>query len=620
MDALVLVFNFVFENEIWPDRWGTGVIVPLHKQDSRLEPSNYRPITLLSVVGKLFGHIVNARLANFSEATGSIADEQGGFRRSRGTPDQIFIFREILASRKERGLATYATYVDARKAYDTVWREQAYVRIHDSGVQGKLWRQLQAMHNGLSRRVKHPLGLTEPFPVERGVAQGAVESPWVYSNFINDLAEELRRGGFGVMMAGVRVGLLMYADDIVLLAGSQAELTAMNEVVTEFGRRNRFQFNGKKSAVMAFNASPVARALCEARQWSLSGEVVKVETDYTYLGAITTEAAGGLGWKAHVEAALAKARRRSADLLWVCRVDKGIRPRTAVTLWQSLVRPLLEYASELWLGMVPVTLAKEAEKVQMRFLRGTLGLHENGSGVPDDVVRAEVGVEPLCDRWAKLRMGCWRRLFEAEPGRLLWRMAEFRRREWLLSGGRGLGKRGWMVSAEKTLQGHGLGHAWLVPASAAALSPGMWRDRVYEAVEGVSGERRAGRMADRSSSARYLPLKEWGASTEAYSFSSGEVGRPGSRVFERYLDDRSDLKGTRLKLLCRTGCLPLMDRVRREQRPSWPRQARVCPCCGLGAVEDVQHFLMECPMHARRRARLLSQVNAVVVAAVPSCD
>ena len=82
--------------------------------------------------------------------------------------------REMLASRRERKLATYATYVDMRQAYDTVWCESAYVNIHDSSVQGNLWRQLQAMHRGLERRVRHPLGTTDPFAVERGVAQGAV--------------------------------------------------------------------------------------------------------------------------------------------------------------------------------------------------------------------------------------------------------------------------------------------------------------------------------------------------------------------------------------------------------------------------------------------------------------
>ena len=74
--------------------------------------------------------------------------------------------------------------------------------MHEAGINGKLWRQLQNMHKGLTRRVRHPVGLTDPFDVERGVAQGAVESPWVYFIFIDGLAKALKKAGHGTMVAG----------------------------------------------------------------------------------------------------------------------------------------------------------------------------------------------------------------------------------------------------------------------------------------------------------------------------------------------------------------------------------------------------------------------------------
>ena len=193
VEALTLIFNYVFSREQWPERWGSGIIFPLYKQGSKLEPGNYRPITLLSVIGKLFGSIVDKRLADWSEKTGAIVDEQGGFRRSRGTPDQIFLLREIISSRKERGLPTLVTYIDARKAYDTLWREGNYVRLFDTGVQGKMWRQIQAMGGNMKSKVRLQCGETDWHKVLRGVAQGAAESPWLYSNFINGLAHELKK-------------------------------------------------------------------------------------------------------------------------------------------------------------------------------------------------------------------------------------------------------------------------------------------------------------------------------------------------------------------------------------------------------------------------------------------
>ena len=610
VDALVLMFNFVFDKGVWPERWGTGIIFPLHKHDSRLNPSNYRPITLLSVVGKLFGVVVNARLSAFSEATGSLSDEQGGFRPKRGTPDQVFLLREVLASRKERGLPTYATYIDARKAYDTVWREDAYVRIYESGVRGKLWRQLQAMHSGLTRRVMHPLGMTDCFDVDRGVAQGAVESPWVYANFINGLAEELKARGLGVPIAGRRIALLMYADDIVMLAASRHELQLMNRIASRFAQRHRFQYNGEKSGVMLFNVKPAAKAKAKSARWTLFGEKVEVKDSYVYLGTITTS--DGLSWTAHVEAAIAKAKRRSADLLWVCRADRGMRPRTAITLWQSLVRPLLEYSSELWSGQCPAELATAAETVQCTFLRGTLGLHSNGSGVSDDVLRAEVGCERLEDRWAKLKLGYWRRIFDTEPDRLLRVVATFRHREHVRSGGNGFGSRGWMPTAKLALDNAGLTSYWDEPRRAARECPSGWRARVYHAVETISDNNRTTRMAVMPSAQVYNRIKEWGPNEREYCFSVGEEGRLGRLVPERFLDDRTRLKGTRLKLLCRLNCLPVMDRVGREVKPKWPKQSRVCYACGSGTVEDVHHFIMECPRYEGKRVGLMARVRLIL--------
>jgi hypothetical protein len=610
VDALVLLFNYVFDNEVWPDRWGSGIIFPLHKHGSRLDPSNYRPITLMSIVGKLFGLVLNNRLIEFSELTNSVSDEQGGFRPHRGTPDQIFILRELLASRKERGLPTYVTFIDARKAYDTVWREDAYVRIHESGVQGKVWRQLQAMHAGLSRRLRHPLGVTDWFDVERGVAQGAVESPWIYTQFIEGLAQALKAAGLGVLFAGRRIPLLMYADDIVLLAASQSELARMNTIVSRFAQQHRFQFNGSKSGVMAFNAPTPDRKRAEQRRWLLFGEHVKVVDSYEYLGTILP--GDGLSWHPQLMASIKKATRRSADLLWMCRADKGMRPRTAVTLWQSLVRPLLEYTSEIWSGQVPDYLVKEAEAVQMTFLRGTLGLHANGSGVANEVVRAETGCEPLRSRWAKLKLGYWKRIFSAPVGRLLRVVAEYRHREFINSGGRGLGSRGWMRTAAESLTTHGMAPFWLTTSLVADLSASTWKSMVYDAVDRVDDGRRSERMEGMSSTSTYSVIKYWGLNPEAYAFSSGEAGRLGQYVPERYLDDRQCLKGTRLKLLCRTNCLPVMKRVGREVVPSWPEAQRVCFSCDSGQVEDVHHFLMECPTYSLQRNKLVKRVSIVL--------
>ena len=71
-------------------------------------------------MSKLFGSILENRLSNWSEQTLPLADEQGGFRRHRGTTELIFMLREIILDRKAHGLPTITTFIDARKAYDSV--------------------------------------------------------------------------------------------------------------------------------------------------------------------------------------------------------------------------------------------------------------------------------------------------------------------------------------------------------------------------------------------------------------------------------------------------------------------------------------------------------------------
>ena len=96
----------------------------------------------------------------------------------------------------------------------------------------------------------------------------------------------------------------------------------MNEVASEYAYKHRFRHNGDKSAVMAFNANPELRTRVARERWSLSGERVKVKTEYKYLGVDILK--NTTDWRTHVKRLIKKAGNRSRDLLWICRRDKGI--------------------------------------------------------------------------------------------------------------------------------------------------------------------------------------------------------------------------------------------------------------------------------------------------------
>ena len=455
------------------------------------------------------------------------------------------------------------------------------------------------MGKNMKSRVRLGFGETEWHKVKRGVAQGAVESPWLYSCFIDGLADELRKRDLGVMVDGVRVPLLMYADDIVMLASTVSELRAMNDVASEYAYKHRFRHNGDKSAVMAFNANKELSYRVARERWVLSGEKVEVKAEYKYLGADilrdTTD------WRTHINRLIKKAGNRSRDLLWICRKDKGIRPRSAATLWKSIVRPVLEYAAELWSGDIPKSLADKAEQVQTDFARGVLGL-QGQRAISNDFVRTEMGLEKLAARWEKLRLGYWRKIQAARPGRLLTKVARMRMGQvrWGMSR---LGELSWMKGTRSLLTSRGLARYWYDPARAKAKTKERWKKLVYLQVEEHFEQERDKRSRGLVSLARYNSIKHWGPMDTDRAQFVGEVGRHGALVVERYLDDVKDGLGRQLKLMCRADCLPVLSRV------TWELGISVfnakCMMCNTGHTEDVKHLLLQCPAYQRQRERMM---------------
>jgi hypothetical protein len=441
------------------------------------------------------------------------------------------------------------------------------------------------------------------------VAQGAVESPFLYACFINALADELKQKGLGIVIAGRRIPLLMYADDIVFLASSVNELREMNKCVTEFARRNRYQLNGEKSAVMAFNADVDTRAQVASEPWVLSGEKVEVKCNYKYLGVDILEDV--TNWKTYITRAIIKATRVTEDLEWACRRAGGLRPRAAAALWKAIVRPILEYAAEIWAGDIGTAEARAAEKVQTDFARSMLGLVGLQS-ISNDSLRAEMGMEKLTSRWAKLRLGYWRRIQVAASDRSLVAIASLRRKHVVW----GLNRAGesWMSGTRELLQSHGLREHWDDPAACAGMTKEQWKDVVYEAVEGRADIALATSFAGMRgvASERYARMKHWDKVPMQLAVMQGEVGKRGAQVIEPYLDNRTEPTGTRLKLMCRLGCLPTMTRLAREEK--LPVELGNCKLCGLGE-EDTRHLILDCPTHAAHRAKMIERVEKALQSA-----
>ena len=349
----VIIWQLVqtcFETEKIPAQWMKGIVFPIYKAGDGRKPDNYRGISLLSVVAKVYTAVLHRRLSQWCEENHIIADEQGGFRQGRGCADQIYVLWNILMNRV--GQKTYCCFIDLKKAFPSVWRDGLWKRLWDEGVRGKMWRIIRSIYEKTESCVLVGDEKTDYFGVEVGVREGCILSPTLFSIYINSMADEINQSGIGIEVMGSRIAILLYADDIVLIAESAGELQRGMDIITRWGRKWQCIYNRSKSQVVVYGSRKERDV-----EWKLGGGKVDQVDSYKYLGL---DVKGNLGWRIFKSRLIEKGKK-NMRIAWAMGMRKGrLTVRAASGVWKILVRPILEYCAEIagageW---------EEAEKLQ----------------------------------------------------------------------------------------------------------------------------------------------------------------------------------------------------------------------------------------------------------------
>ena len=140
---MVLLFNESWKRGFLPKVWKNAEIVPIPKHSGATKLDKLRPISLLSVVGKLMDKLVARRLSERGEKEGWFPSWQGGFRPGRGVCDQLVAFTHTVTDAWRRRRVCITAFLDASKAYDRVHRDGLAKKLIDLGVPG---RMLQVGH------------------------------------------------------------------------------------------------------------------------------------------------------------------------------------------------------------------------------------------------------------------------------------------------------------------------------------------------------------------------------------------------------------------------------------------------------------------------------------------
>ena len=166
-----------------PQDWKDAIMVSIFKKGLTDDCGNYRGISLLSIVGKVFARILLNKL--LQHITPNILPEsQCGFRANRGTVDMIFSARQLQEKCLEQNLNLYHCFIDLTKAFDTVNREALWKILLKIGCPNKFTNLIRSLHDGMQARVNFNCTLSEEIPVENGVKQGDIFSSNSFCYFL----------------------------------------------------------------------------------------------------------------------------------------------------------------------------------------------------------------------------------------------------------------------------------------------------------------------------------------------------------------------------------------------------------------------------------------------------
>ena len=177
---LVELFNKCLKESCFPDCWKVSSVVPVFKNvGKRSAAKNYRPVSLLSVVSKVFEKLVNNSIVDRLEKCGLFSDFQHGFRSSRSTADLLTVVSDRIARAFNRSGTTQAVALDISKAFDRVWHAGLLHKLKSYGISGQIFSLISSFLSNRRLRVVLDGKYSQEYPVNAGV----LKAPFLVLHF-----------------------------------------------------------------------------------------------------------------------------------------------------------------------------------------------------------------------------------------------------------------------------------------------------------------------------------------------------------------------------------------------------------------------------------------------------
>lgn len=373
---LTRIFNVAWCEGRIPEDWGKAVICKVPKKGDKLECRNWRGISLLSHVEKMYERILEKRLRETVEE--KLEEGQYGFRPERGTTDAIFSLKMLMEKRWEWDKPVYIAFIDLEKAFDRLPRRILWETLEDPryDVDRLLIRAVKSLFSKCVSAVRTPIREDNWFEVNAGVRQGGVISPLLFILFMDRCMKDLNLGEGIITLA--------YADDIALVAEHPTELqNALNAWNIALKRAN-MKINTNKTEIMMVARQKEDIEIC------LEGKKLKLVEEFKYLGVKVDE-------KCHMETEIRyriQCYSNNLGILHPLMREKLIPRQVKAIIYKTILRPVLTYGSETW--TLTDRMKSKIQAAEMRVLRMIKGV-TRCDRLRNEDIRKELEVESILE-------------------------------------------------------------------------------------------------------------------------------------------------------------------------------------------------------------------------------
>jgi len=371
---LYILFRKSLDESVVPEDWKEAIVTPIFKQGSRNRAENYRPVSLTSLVCKLFEGIVRDALTYHLESNCLVKDSQHGFRKGRSCLTNLLQFLDKVTSSVDAGHCVDIVFLDLAKAFDKVPHDRLLFKLRNHGIDGKILNWIEQWLKGRAQRVGIRGELSKWLEVLSGVPQGSVLGPLLFLVYINDLD------------VGISNWILKFADDTKIFSQirddkDRERLQEDLQKLCQWSEEWKMLFNVSKCKVMHVGRQQ------EQNSYFMNKQQLKCVDMEKDLGVIISN---DLKVSRQCQMACSKA---SKMLGLINRTIEFKHRDVLIRLYKSLVRPHLEFCTPAWSPHYRKD-RDLIEKIQRRFTR----MIPNISKLPYDQRLTEVGLWSLEDR------------------------------------------------------------------------------------------------------------------------------------------------------------------------------------------------------------------------------